>query len=189
MQHRVAIAGVAEAERLYGRPVERAYELPDCGDLDRFWEMWESREAEVVLVLRRADGCVLLQTKLFYPPGAYRLPSGGIRADEDVLAAVLRETREETGLPARPVRFLGVLRYRFEHCAQPMERASYVFLLEAGPGRPWPQDEAEQISGFREVPPGELVAVAEQLERLPGEWAVWGRFRALVHRFVAEAMG
>jgi len=183
-----ATPGLAEAERLFGHPEVRTYALGACGDLERFWEMWQKRSGEVVLVLRRPDGRLILQTKRFYPPGAFRLPTGGIRAGEDLLAAVRRETLEETGLAARIVRFLGVLRYRFERGGVPMERASYVFLLEAGAGELRPQDEAERISAFREVPVEELATVGERLERLPGEWAVWGRFRALVHRFAAEMM-
>ena len=180
--------GVAEAGRLHGRPVVRTYDLGDCGDEDRFWEMWQARLAEVVLVLRRPDGRIVLQTKSFYPAGTFRLPTGGVRAGEDLLAAVRRETWEETGLQARIVRFLGVLRHHFRRRGVAMERASFVFLLEAGPGRLQPQDGSERISAFREVPPRALESVAGQLESLSGEWAVWGRFRALVHRFVAEAM-
>lgn len=189
MQDSIAVPGVSEAEWLYGRPQVRTYELPGCGDQERFWEMWGSRQAEVVLVLRRPDGRLLLQTKRFYPAGTYRLASGGIRAGEDLLAAVRRETQEETGLPAQPVRFLGILRYRFQHCAEPLERASYVFLLDVGPGAPCPTDESEQISAYCEVPARDLPAIAERLEHLAGEWGVWGRFRAIAHWFVAEMLG
>ncbi len=182
------VPGLAEAERRYGRPEVRVYDLGDCGDLDRFWEMWEHRQAEVALVIRRPGGLIVLQTKSFYPPDTYRLPTGGIRPGEALLAAVCRELREETGLEADIVRFLGVLHYRFRRGGKPTERSSYVFLMQAGPGELRPQDLTERISAFREVPPRELPAVADRLEQLPGEWAVWGRFRALVHRFVAEAI-
>jgi 8-oxo-dGTP pyrophosphatase MutT (NUDIX family) len=183
-----AMGGLAEAEHLYGSPAVRTYDLGDCGDQERFWEMWQARQGEVVLVLRRPDGRVILQTKRFYPAGTFRLPTGGIRAGEDLLEAVRRETWEETGLKAQIVRFLGVLRYRFRRRGRPMERASYVFVLSAGTGELQPQDGTEQISAYREVPLRGLEAAARQLEGLPGEWAVWGRFRALVHRFVAEML-
>jgi 8-oxo-dGTP pyrophosphatase MutT (NUDIX family) len=184
----MAVPGLAEAQRLYGEPQVCAYDLGDCGDVDRFWEMWERRQAEVVLVLRRPDGRIILQTKAFYPAGTFRLPTGGIRPREDLLAAVRRETQEETGLAAQPLRFLGNLRYRFRRLGVPAERESYVFLLDAGPGALRPQDETEQITAFREVCPAELVGVAAQLAEMVGEWSVWGRFRALVHRFVAGAL-
>lgn len=188
MMHSMAVPGVAEAECLYGEPQVCTYDLGDCGDVDRFWEMWEQRQAEVVLVLRRPNGRVALQTKAFYPAGTFRLPSGGIRPGEDLLAAVRRETQEETGLAAQPLCFLGILRYRFRRLGVPAERESYVFLLDAGPAELRPQDEAEQITASREVPPAELAGVAAQLSAMAGEWRVWGRFRALAHGFVAGVL-
>lgn len=188
MMQPTPVPGVAEAERLYGRPQVRTYDLGDCGDVDRFWEMWEQRQAEVVLVLQRPTGRIILQTKAFYPAGTFRLPSGGIRPGEDLLAAVRRETWEETGLAAQPVSFLGNLRYRFQRLGVPEERESYVLLLAAGPGELRPQDETEQITAFREVPPAELAGVAAQLAGMAGEWRVWGRFRALAHGFVAGVL-
>ncbi len=181
--------GQEEAERLFGCPEVRCIDLGDWGDQERFWDMWKSRQAEVVLVLRRPDGRLVLHTKEFYPPGAYRLLTGGIKAGEPLLAAVERELMEETGLPAHILRFLGILVYRFRRHGQPMERASYVFLLEAGNEALQPLDEAEAITGFDEVPATELPGVAAQLAGLAGEWATWGSFRALVHRCVAEWLG
>lgn len=179
------VRGVAEAERRYGRPEVRTFDLGDAGDEERFWELWGRRQAEVLLVLQRPDGHILLQTKGFYPPGIYRLPSGGIGPGEDLVTAVRRELGEETGLPARIERFLGILHYRFRRHGAPVERASYVFLLAVEAERPRPRDEAEQITGFCSLPPGELAAVAARLQGLAGEWAPWGRFRALGHWFVA----
>lgn len=184
----LAAPGLAEAAQRYGQPEVREYDLGDAGDEERFWEMWQKRPAEVVLAICRPGGRVLLQTKAFYPPGTYRLPSGGVREGEPLLEAVQREMLEETGLQANPQRFLGILCYRFRRGGRPQVRASYVFVLENGAGTPAPRDEAERISGFREVPLADLEAVAQQLEGMQGEWAPWGRFRALAHRFVAEAM-
>jgi len=184
----LSAAGLAEAEQRYGRPEVRRFDLGDVGDEERFWEMWRARRAEVVLVIRRAGGRVLLQTKSFYPEGTYRLPTGGVREGEPLLDAVRREMLEETGLEAEIVRFLGVLCYDFRRGGQAQQRASYVFLLDNRTGLPAPCDEAERISGFREVSLPELALVSQQLEQIPGEWAVWGRFRALAHRFVDEVM-
>lgn len=188
MEEDWGVSGGAEASRQFGRPEERSYLLAECGDVGRFWEMWARRLAEVVLVVRRPDGRLVLQTKRFYPPNTYRLPTGGIWTGEDLLAAVRRETLEEMGLPAYIVRFLGVLHYHFRHCDEPMIRTSFVFLLDIGPGPLQPQDVSEQITEYREVPVGELPAVAQHLESLPGDWAIWGQFRALGHRFVADVL-
>ncbi len=183
------VSGIAEAEERLGGPDVRSYDLDDWGDDRRFWEMWGGRQAEVILVICRADGRIVLQTKRFYPPGVFRLPTGGVHEGERLLDAVRRELREETGLTTPPERFLGVLRYRFRREGVPMERASYVFLVRGGATPLRAQDEREGISAFREVPLSQLERVAESLESLPGDWSVWGAFRALEHRFVAEAVG
>ena len=151
--------------------------------------MWGHRQGEVVLVLRRPSGCILLQTKAFYPAGAYRMPTGGIGEGEPLLAAVQRELREETGLQGRVARFLGVLHYRFTRGGLEQERSSYVFLVDLGPEPPQPEDESERITGFCEVPPEALPEVARRLAQMDAEWAVWGRFRALAHEFVAAVIG
>lgn len=49
----------------------------------------------LVLVLERAD-----------IPGAWQLPQGGLDAEEEPLAAALRETEEETGIPAGELELL-----------------------------------------------------------------------------------
>ena len=109
-------------------------------------------------------------------------------ADSDDAEMVALAKEEIPGLEARIERYLGVLCYRFRRAGQPLERASFVFVLGGGAGPLRPQDEAEQITDFREVPTGELAEVARNLENQPGEWAVWGGFRALVHRLVAQEL-
>jgi len=63
----------------FGRPIVRAVPLDSIafdpvGNPRRF--------AEVCMVGRRPSGRLLLSTKTFYPPGAHRLPTGGIDAGE-----------------------------------------------------------------------------------------------------------
>jgi hypothetical protein len=48
---------------------------------------------------------------------------------------------------------------------------------------------SERISGFKEVSPSELRAVTQRLRELSDDWRVWGRFRALAHELVANALG
>jgi 8-oxo-dGTP pyrophosphatase MutT (NUDIX family) len=54
---------------------------------------------DVLLILER-DGCVLLaeRSDTGYADGAYNLPSGKLEPGEDVVAAVIREAREEIGI-------------------------------------------------------------------------------------------
>jgi len=186
----LGVRGIEEAAARFGRPVERSYRL-DVGqeDFRHRKRIRAKRCGEVILAVRRKNGEFLLHTKTFYPPGAYRLPSGGVEPGEDLATAVGREAREETGLDLCIDRFLGILRYRF--CWQGLESdfTSHVFLLSEIGGTLAAQDIGERISGYREVPLSELPEVARALEHLadPG-WEAWGRFRALAHRFVAEVL-
>jgi 8-oxo-dGTP pyrophosphatase MutT (NUDIX family) len=155
-----------------------------------------SRFAEVCMVVRRPTGNVLLSIKTFYPRGAYRLPTGGIDRDEPILAALVRETHEETGLEPELSRFLAALTY-LDGPAGPPVFHTFAFLLEDPTGAPVHSlDEQEQIEAYVEAPLAELPRVAERLERIPADgapgianWDAWGRFRAHVHRVVPEALG
>ncbi|HTH69695.1 MAG TPA: NUDIX hydrolase [Candidatus Saccharimonadales bacterium] len=185
----------AEMDRLAGRlgtPIARDVLLDDIA-FDPVGN--PSRFAEVCMVVRRPSGNVLLSIKTFYPRGAYRLPTGGIDKDEPILDAVLRETREETGLTVEVRRFLAALTYRDGTDGPPVFH-TFAFLLDDRSGAPvTPLDEHEQIESYREVPVSDLPSVAERLDRIPPDgargipnWDAWGRFRAHVHRAVHEAL-
>jgi len=74
--------------------------------------------------------------------------------------------------------------------------ATFAFLLDEMGGTLAAQDDDEQIGAFREVEIAELPAMAHSLEQVPaivdrrieGSWRDWGRFRAVVHRVVYEAL-
>jgi len=159
---------------------------------EREFSYWRDRIArdrrgEVVLIIQRPGGRVILHTKDFYPAGTYRLPSGGIRWGEDVLSAVRREVREETGLEVKIERPLGIIEYEFRHAGQAIPFVSYVFLVREARGKLIPQGN-EHIASFRFVPPEKLSAVAAALRDLKGDWKDWGRFRAIAHDLAAEAL-
>jgi len=147
------------------------------------------RDGEVVLVLRRPDGRVLLHTKPFYPPATWRLPSGGVEHGETPEEAAWREIAEETGLPARLKRLLGALTYDLHAGDLRTSFASCIFLAATPEAQPVAQDPGEEISGYRWVPLGELDEVAAGLRRLSPPWHSWGQFRALAHRFVSAYLG
>lgn len=144
------------------------------------------RRGEVVLIVPRGDGQVLLHTKPHYPEGIYRLPTGGIRPDEDAEDAARREGYEEIGFKPKKVRLLGVLDNVFRVKDTEYIYPSFVFLTREFTGNPKPTDPDELISGFREADRMGIRATALQLASLPGAWHEWGRFRAMPHLWLAE---
>lgn len=158
------------------------------------------RRAEICYVMHRGDPAegVLLHIKTFYPPGAYRLPTGGIQQGEMVEATLGREIDEETGLAVGPgagqvrvERCLGVLAYLLDHATLgPVKFATWHFLVRMPAGAVLqPRDASEQIGGWRWQRADALPAVAQRLENETDlNWHDWGRYRALSHRFVAAAL-
>ena len=161
----------------------------------------DRRRAEICYVMHRGDlqEGVLLHIKRFYPEGAFRLPTGGVHQEESVLETLAREIEEETGLTlgddekqAHAERFLGLVSYTLYQRAQRRfhEFATYHFLVRMPvDAELMPQDASEEIAGWKWVSPAELGDVADFLAGVEGnDWADWGRFRAVSHRFVAEAL-
>jgi 8-oxo-dGTP pyrophosphatase MutT (NUDIX family) len=146
------------------------------------------RRAEVALLVLRPSGGIVVQTKGFYPPGTFRIPTGGVDDGESVLDAAYREAWEETGLRVEVRRFLGVLAYCLTDGDRTAPFATFVFLLQSGQGEVNVQDAGERISGVREASLHDLTDLAGRLEQLAGAWSDWGRFRALAHRFAAESL-
>jgi len=176
--------------RQYGPVERRSYSLEVGRRNFEYWrrELVEKRRGEVVFVVRGPGG-LILHTKDFYPPGTYRLPSGGVRWGESVLSALHREAREEMGLEVEVDRFLGLLEYEFRCQGEMMPFVSYVFLVREAGGELAPQDKEERILSFRQVPVAELSAIADSLRAMEGDWQGWGEFRAIAHDFVVEMMG
>ena len=181
--------GIQEAMRRYGTPEELLHRLRPGADTLAWWQdVVKKRSGEVVLFIRRPNGKFLLHTKAFYPEGVYRVPSGGIKRGEDLIAAVFRETVEETSLTAEIDRFLGIVRYEIVGPDEPLLFASYLFLLRELGGTLGTHDTDEQITGYREVTTGDLAVVARDLENMDESWRNWGQFRAICHRFARQLL-
>jgi ADP-ribose pyrophosphatase YjhB (NUDIX family) len=156
------------------------------------------RVGEVCMAIRRPNRKLLLSIKTFYPRGAYRLPTGGVAHGERIVDALERETKEETGLETRIRRFLAAITYRSRAApADPPIFRTFAFLLDEIGGTLGALDPHERIEEYIEIDPWELGTVADRLERVTsapsadigGDWADWGRFRAVVHRAVADELG
>ena len=191
---------IADLAARYGAPRRVAAELRGAPFDPLFMT---DRFGEVCMVVRRPNGRLITAIKTFYPPGAFRLLTGGVGHGEPIEAALLREVAEETGLEVAVRRFLAVIEYRLDATTDDGRRttdhyhfATFAFLVDELGGTLAAHDPAEQIGAFREVAVDELPALAETLDHvgdrfdpeIGGSWSDWGRFRAVVHRVVHAAL-
>ena len=154
------------------------------------------RAHEVCMVFRRPGGDVLTFRKTFYPPGVYRLPTGGILPGEGIVDALTREAKEETGLSGAPHRLLAVVGYRAGEAGQHPSTYTFAFLLDDVRAAPVAVDPQEQVEDFQWVDVDQLPHMADVLARLgttwspdlEGTWGDWGRFRAAIHTVIWEAL-
>jgi ADP-ribose pyrophosphatase YjhB (NUDIX family) len=153
------------------------------------------RVGEVCMVIRRTNGQLLTAIKTFYPAGAFRLLTGGVAPGESIEAALRREVVEETSLLVEIRRFLAVIEYRLDGPTQ-ARFATFAFLLDEVGGTLEVQDPDERVGAFREITTDQLLDLATTLEQvadgydaeIQGQWRDWGRFRAVVHRVVYDAL-
>ena len=144
------------------------------------------RRSEVAMAIRRPSGGILLQTKAFYPPGTFRLPTGGIKDGEDVEHALLREVHEESNLDVEIERLVAVIDHSAVENKSPFR--SYMFLLREVGGTLKVNDPDEKISGWDERDLAGLERAAHDLRSLDGTWRRWGQFRAVALEVLAGAV-
>lgn len=144
------------------------------------------RRGEIILVVPRGTGRVLLHTKPHYPENVYRLPTGGVHQGEDAVKAAKREGYEEMGFKPGNLKLLGVLDHVFLARDTTYVYPSFVFQTQELDKEPKPTDPNEPISGFREVDQTGLRDAAKNLATLARGWNEWGRFRAAAHLWLAE---
>jgi len=194
MLHPEIEARVTQLAQELGAPLRWNVVLENDGLFDPLGK--SDRYGEVCMVVRRAAGTLLTATKTFYPSGTYRLLTGGIHHGEDILDALVRETAEETGLETEVARFLAAVTYNPRGDASSAMFATFAFLLHEVGGTLQCMDPGERIDEFREIEVSDLPALADHLHSLGseqsteigGRWRDWGRFRAVIHRAVFEAL-
>ncbi|HEY9059947.1 MAG TPA: NUDIX hydrolase [Pseudobacteroides sp.] len=137
----------------------------------------EDRRGEVVFCVKRPNGRYILITCEEYPKGIFRVPTGGINYNEDIVEAVLRETKEELGLDVEIVDFIGVLRLKFLYGETYTMFYSYVFLLNETGGRLLEDATDKEVSHVLEAQLGDFEKVLDALLKIDERWVDWGRFR------------
>lgn len=162
---------VRELENRYGAPELRWWEYVISA-----WEyevvdgsMRGGRAHDVTLFIRsRLDpGSVAVISKHFFPPGAYRAPSGAARPGEGLEAGAIREALEETGLDVALTR--------------------YVARISAGftcPGRTdigWTSHVLEASESGGELAPIDTVEIAE------ARWATFGELQGPIRRVLLDS--
>lgn len=171
-------------QRLHATTAVMQYQLTKMATSDH------PRRGEVVMVVPNKTGQVWLHAKTHWPAGVYRLMSGGINPQESPVAALKRETLEETGFHVEAERCLGVMLYQLSGTDCPsMPFVSYMFLTTPIAGKPQPTDPGEAFAGFKTVEPTKLADVAQDLRSIEGDFKDWGIFRAAAHDIAATRLG
>lgn len=156
----------------YGVPRDIVLELPSI----EFPPVSEREHGEVCMAIRRKSGGFLLQTKESYPNSVMRLPSGGIKAGEDIEHALMREIWEETNLEVSVDRYIATLGYTAGSAKSRFK--THLFLVHEVGGEFGNNDPSEKISDWCEAEPSELTGYARKLCEIDPSWSNWGLFRA-----------
>ncbi|MCR4436481.1 MAG: NUDIX hydrolase [Clostridiales bacterium] len=144
------------------------------------------RRGEVAFCVVRPNGKVIIVTCSEYPEGIYRIPTGGVGYDENIIEAVYREAKEELGLDTEITDFLGVLKIKFRHGNEAVMFYSYLFILKEIGGRLLLDASDDEVSEVREVDAEELAEAVDKLKAIEGMWHDWGMFRYETSRAILE---
>jgi ADP-ribose pyrophosphatase YjhB (NUDIX family) len=137
----------------------------------------KDRRGEVVFCVVRPNGKIILITCKKYPRGIFRIPTGGIKYNEDVIDAVFRETKEELGLEVEIAEFVGVLKIKFTNKSDFEMFYSYLFILNEVKGRLLEDASDDEVSEVKEVDLNEFYTLLKLLKRIDKSWEDWGKFR------------
>ncbi len=144
----------------------------------------KDRRGEVVFCVQRPSGKYILITCEEYPKGIFRVPTGGINYDEDIIEAVIRETKEELGLEVEILDFIGVLKIKFTYGEEYSMFYSYMFLLNETGGRLLEDATDDEVSQVMEAKLEDFENVLDALLKMKEDWVDWGRFRYMTSNAV-----
>lgn len=172
---------VAPVRRRYGRPREwRPTVRLTAHDLRALGMGAPGRRHDVTFAVRDAKGRVAAIRKPSFPPGAWRIPSGGIAPGESFEEGVLREALEEIGLAIEVEAYLMVARARFLHPDGSVDRwTTHVVSARPASGTRLAPRDRREIDDARWMTMDELTGpVAAVLRAGPGGLL---RYRADLH--------
>ena len=143
-----------------------------------------SRRHDVTLFVFNGDRLALIR-KPHFPDGIWRTPGGGVKPDEDFVAGVLREGREELGVAIELQRYLVQARavFRFANVAVPWQ--THVLSATTTAEQLAPEDTTE-IAEARWGSAAELAGPVRERLLATGR-ALW-RYRVALHDAALEAL-
>ena len=101
------------------------------------------RRHDVTFAILAAGGLVVAIRKPQFPPGAWRIPSGGIQPGESLEAGTAREALEETGLEIELTGYPLVARSEFTHAGGVEAWTTHVVTARVRGGALAPRDPVE----------------------------------------------
>jgi 8-oxo-dGTP pyrophosphatase MutT (NUDIX family) len=127
------------------------------------------RAHDVTFFIRKRDdpGQLVVVSKQFFPPGAFRAPSGAANPGESLEEGALREAHEETGLRIELKRYLVRISARFTNGdRKPIDWTTHVF-------------EARELGGKLE--PIDTFEIAE------ARWATFDELQGPIRRVLLDS--
>jgi 8-oxo-dGTP pyrophosphatase MutT (NUDIX family) len=169
-------ADVAALEAKLGKPVVRAmsYEI-DASEFDMVeGSMYNGRAHDVTMFIRKKDdpGRIVVIRKPFFPPEAFRAPSGAANRGESLEDGAVRESKEETGLDVQLTRYLARINARFTSEDKVIDWTSHILEAREISGKLEPID-THEIAEAKWVSLDELQGPVRQALLDTG----WGLFR------------
>ncbi|MBU4302081.1 MAG: NUDIX hydrolase [Actinobacteria bacterium] len=187
----IRIEDVKETERRLGSPVavEMAFEIEPYEYDVVEGSMKGGRAHDVTMFIRDNDdrGLIAVIRKPFFPPGAFRAPSGAANRGETLEQGALRESLEETGLEVELTCYLARISARFTSGDKPdIDWTSHVFDARERAGEIGPIDTGE-IAEARWTDIEELQGRIRQA-LLDANWGLF-RYRVALTDLSVERMG
>jgi ADP-ribose pyrophosphatase YjhB (NUDIX family) len=136
-----------------------------------------SRRHDVTLFVFNGDRLALIR-KPHFPEGIWRTPGGGVKPDEDFVAGVLREGREELGVEIELERYLVRARAVFRFANEAVSWQTHVFSATT-PGEELAPLDTDEIAEARWGTAAELAGPLRK--RLLATGRAFWRYRVALH--------